>query len=105
MTTRLTALMTGFTDGSIERVQRFIATLNTTNWLIVTGTLMAALTGAAYLTAMLMGTVPEPITFGGWLAFVTGWMSNGVRQFRIKRESHIPGGPQDAPKETPHADH
>ena len=73
----------------LDRIKRFIAELPSTNWVIFTGTAMGMLTGAVYLVATLAGRDVPLDTFMAWLAFLSGWIGFGVRQFRHKRETHV----------------
>jgi hypothetical protein len=41
-----------------------------------------------YLGAVLWERLVDPIPFGMWLGFVASWIGFGVRQFRVKRETH-----------------
>ncbi len=81
-------------DGTAARLKEFVADVNSTNLTIVSGLCVGIVTEAAYLTAMLLGKPPEPVTFGMWLGFVASWIGFGVRQFRVKRETHAELGPQ-----------
>jgi hypothetical protein len=84
-------------DNTLARIKAFLADINSTNWIIVTGTFVGALTAVVYLTGIMLEKHPEPVTFGMWLSFSAAWIGFGVKQFRVKRETHIQGGPQDAP--------
>jgi hypothetical protein len=75
-------------DGGLSRLKGFVGDVNSTNLTIVSGLCVGIATEVAYLTAMLLGKHPEPVTFGMWLGFVASWIGFGVRQFRIKRDSH-----------------
>lgn len=81
-------------DGAIARLTGFVRDLPSTNWILWTGSLISMLTGLVYLTGILVGRAPEPVTFGMWLAFLSSWMGIAVRQFRIKRETHSEHSPQ-----------
>jgi len=48
---------------------------------------MACVTGGVYLTGMVLGRHPEPISFGAWLAFLAGWKGINTKQFAIKRRT------------------
>ena len=73
---------------TLDRLRRFLAELPSTNWVIFTGTMMGILTGLVYLTAGVLGRDIGLDTFVAWLAFLSGWIGFGVRQFRHKRETH-----------------
>lgn len=81
-------------DGAIARFMKVITELPSTNWILWTGTLVGMATAVVYLTGILVARHPEEITFGMWLAFLGSWMGIGVRQFRIKRETHSELSPQ-----------
>lgn len=84
MTERLGA----WTDATIARLHRLAGELPTTGWVPLTGTVTGLLTAVVYLVSIMMKRPPEPVTFGMWLGFVASWIGFGVRQFRIKRETH-----------------
>lgn len=72
----------------LGRFQGFLKEMPSTNWVIFTGTLAAMMTGSVYLVVLLLELKVEPIAFAAWLGFLAGWIGFGVRQFRIKRETH-----------------
>lgn len=94
MVDRLAALPATTIDGSLHRLKGFVADVNSTNLTIVSGLAVGILTEVVYLTTMVAEKPPEPVTFGMWLGFVASWIGFGVRQFRVKRETHVEGGVQ-----------
>ena len=84
-------------DGALTRFMKIITELPSTNWILFTGTLAGIATTIVYLTGILIEKSPDEITFGMWLTFVGSWMGIGVRQFRIKRETHSELSPQARP--------
>lgn len=99
--TRIARVSAIITDGFLTRLKTFTSDINSTNWVIFTGTIVGMITALVYLTGIIIQRVPQEATFGMWLAFVASWIGFGVRQFRIKRETHSEFSPQNKPKETP----
>lgn len=96
--TRASALLT---DGVMIRAKAFLADVNSTNLVIASGVVAGTLTCLVYITGIMINKHPEPVTFGMWLGFNAGWIGFGVRQFKIKRETHSEFSPQATPSVPP----
>ena len=93
--TRLSQAIQSVVHGGAAGLKGFVRDLNSTTWTIFTGTLVGAATVVAYF-ALVELKRPVPLdSFVALLAFEASWIGFGVRQFRHKRESFQPGGPQD----------
>ena len=74
----------------LRKLKAFVKNLASTNWIIFTGTVMGILTGTVYLACVLLEKTLQLDVWLAWLAFLGGWIGFGVRQFRHKRETHVP---------------
>lgn len=92
--TDLLRVPTTVVDGSIARLKAFVHDVNSTNWTIFTGTVVGMFTAVVVHACMLFKIPLDATVLGIWLAFVASWIGFGVRQFRVKRETHDEHSPQ-----------
>jgi hypothetical protein len=69
---------------------KWLATLPTTAFVIVSGVVIAFLTAGVVLTALIMGTNIPWEGLGLWLAFVAAMLHIGYQSYVTKRKTFIP---------------
>lgn len=71
----------------LNRLKEFVGDVNSTNWVIFTGTGAGMLTAVVVLACLAFEVQLQLEALIAWLAFCSSWIGFGVRQFRHKRET------------------